>query len=294
MKLERNTLKFWTGRALRVTVCLCWMAATCGMANATKDQLHSAGFSGELSASEEDVLQVLNDVLEDQTIHGTYIFDKEPTLTGASVVKSTPLFEPWTGPGQVFYKIRKDAIAPRHFLDSADQGTIAVRYIVTSVSPERTRIHIDAVYVENTHRRVHPSDGTVESSEFKVIQDHLQAMQFAAQEAADAKRRRDSAELVKQTFARQHQDETMRLAVAQSSVQDLERQVSSLRHQVERRVRAPGADLKAAPFRSAATMKALAAFTEVVIVIVTPHWYGVETPDGQRGWMPVDQLETLP
>jgi len=29
-------------------------------------------------------------------------------------------------------------------------------------------------------------------------------------------------------------------------------------------------------------------------VIVTPHWYGVETPDGQRGWMPADQLGSLP
>jgi hypothetical protein len=41
-------------------------------------------------------------------------------------------------------------------------------------------------------------------------------------------------------------------------------------------------------------VKTLAAYTEVVIVIVTPHWYGVETPDGQRGWMRADQLETLP
>lgn len=134
----------------------------------------------------------------------------------------------------------------------------------------------------------------MEASEFKTIQDHLQAIQFAAQEAADAKRRRDSAELVKQIFVCQHEDETTRLVAALSSLQDLERQISSLRHQVERRVKAPGADLKAAPFRSAATMKSLAAYTEVVIVIVTPHWFGVETPEGQRGWMPVDQLETLP
>jgi len=67
-----------------------------------------------------------------------------------------------------------------------------------------------------------------------------------------------------------------------------------MRHEVERRVKAPGADLKAAPFRAAANVKILAAYTEVVIMIVTPHWYGVETPDGRRGWMPADQLETLP
>ena len=259
-----------------------------------KDQFASPGFVKEFEATQADALQALNEVLEDQIIHGTLIFDKQPILTGATVAESTPLFEPWQGPGQVFYKIRKDAIAPRHFLDSADQGTIAVRYVLSSASPGRFRLRIDAIYVESTRRKLHPSDLTVESSEYKVFQDHLQAIQFAAQEAADAKRRLESAELVRQTVIRQREDETMRLAAAQSSVQDLEQRISALRHEVERRVKAPGADLKAAPFRAAANVKTLAAYTEVVVVIVTPHWYGVETPDGQRGWMPADQLETLP
>ena len=259
-----------------------------------RDQTPSPGFSGELAGSTTDVIQALNQVLEDQIIHGTHVFDKEPTLTGATVVASTPLFEPWPGPGRVFYKIRKDVVAPRHFRESEDMGTIAVRYVVNSADQNRTRIRIDAIFVETARRRLHPSDGTVESSEFKVIQEHLQAIQFAAQETADAKRRLESAELVRQTVIRQREDETTRLAAAQSSVQDLEQRISALRHEVERRVKAPGADLKAAPFRAAANVKTLAAYTEVVIVIVTPHWYGVETPDGQRGWMPADQLETLP
>jgi uncharacterized small protein (DUF1192 family) len=99
---------------------------------------------------------------------------------------------------------------------------------------------------------------------------------------------------VKQTMIRQREDETTRLAAAQSSVQDLQQRLRALRHELERRVKAPGADLKAAPFRSAANVKALAAYTEVVIVIVTPHWYGVETPDGERGWIHADQLDDLP
>ena len=254
----------------------------------------SPGFVTEFSASLEDVLQALQDVLQDQTIHGTYVFDKEPTLTGAKVAASTPLFEPWKASGQVFYKIRTNAIAPRHFRDSADQGTIAVRYVVTSVSPERTRLRIDAIFVENAHHTVHPSDGTVETSEYKVIQDHLQAIQFAEQEAADSQRRRESIDLAKQTLVRQREDETTRLAAAQSSVQDLEQRVNALRHQVQQRIKAPGASLKAAPFRSAANVANLAAYTDVVIVIVTPHWYGIETPEGQRGWLPLDQLEPLP
>jgi len=300
LKRPGITLQSWNRNEGDWRIFICYFAFAClatvpSRANLpSHDQTPSPGFAAELTGSSAEVIQALNEVLEDQIIHGTHVFDKEPTLTGAAVVASTPLFEPWNGPGRVFYKIRKDVVAPRHFRESEDMGTIAVRYVVTSAGEVRTRIRIDAIFVETAHRRLHPSDGTVESSEFKVIQEHLQAIQFAAQEAADAKRRRDSAELVRQTLIRQREDETTRLAAAQSSVQDLEQRISAMRHEVERRVKAPGADLKSAPFRAAAKVRTLAAYTEVVIVIVTPHWYGVETPDGQRGWVPLDELETLP
>ena len=95
-------------------------------------------------------------------------------------------------------------------------------------------------------------------------------------------------------MTRRREDETTLLASTQSSVKDLEERLRILRREVERRVKAPGSDLKAAPFQSSAKVVSLPAYTEVVIVIVTPHWYGVETPDGQRGWMAIDQLEALP
>jgi polyhydroxyalkanoate synthesis regulator phasin len=252
------------------------------------------GITREFSATMEDFLQALHEVLEDQTIHGTWVYDKQPVLTGATVVNSTPLFEPWNQPGQVFYKVLKDAIAPRHFLDTADQGTIAVRYIVTSLSPERVRLHIDATYVEKTHRTSHISDGTVEASEAKVIEDHLHAIQTAEQENLEAIRRRDSAELVRKTELRQREDEKALLTDAQSSVQTLQEQVKTLQHELTRRVKAPGTELKAAPFHSSAAIKTLAAYTEVIIVIVTPHWYGVELHEGQHGWIHLDNLEPLP
>ena len=278
---------------LTITI-LCLLSGTTQLYASKDHPAPNPGFVTEFAASIEDVLQALQEVLQDQTIHGTQVFDREPTLTGAVIVQSTPLFAPWKSEGKVFYKIRTNAIAPRHFQESADEGTIAVRYVVTSVSPERTRLRIDAVFVETAHRAVHASDGTVESSEYKVIQDHLQAIQFAEQEAADAQRRRESMDLARQTFIRQREDETALLAAAQASVQDLGQRINSLRHEVERRIKAPGASLKAAPFRSAADVANLAAYTEVVIVIVTPRWYGVETPNGQRGWLPLDQLESLP
>ncbi len=155
-------------------------------------------------------------------------------------------------------------------------------------------MQIDAIFVESAHRAVHASDLTVESSEFKAIQEHLQTIQLAEQEAADIKRRHDSAELVKQTIIRKREDESTLLASTQNSVKEFEERLKDLRHEIERRVKAPGTDLKAAPFQSSAKVSTLPAYTEVVIVIVTPHWYGVQTPDGQRGWITIDQLEPLP
>ena len=279
-----------TTMVLVVTALLAGFCATPGWA----DQAEGPHFAAELRAPEEEALQAVHEVLEDQVVHGTKMYERESTLTGAEEVASSSLFAPWQGAGKVFYKIRKDVVAPRHFAGSGDMGTIAVRYVVTSVTGQRTRVQIDAVFEESAHRRVHVSDGTVESSEFKAIQERLQSILFTEQETAELKRRRDSADLVKQTILRRREDESTLLSSAQSSVKDLEDKLKDLRHDVERRVKAPGTDLKAAPFLSSAKLAALPAYTELVIVIVTPHWYGVETPDGQHGWIEVDRLEPLP
>src|SRR5882762_7704848 len=126
----------------------------------------SAGLVMEFSGSYDDALRALQEIVQDQTIHGTYMFDRDKNLTGAVTADSTPLFDRWEGSGKVFYKIRTGVIAPRHFLDSADLGTIAVRYVLTSISAQRTGLRIDAIFVEKAHRALHISDGTVESSEY--------------------------------------------------------------------------------------------------------------------------------
>ena len=264
------------------------------LAAAVPKELTTPGITREFTAPLATVRQAVVSVQKDHIVHGTLIFDKEPILTGAEAVDSTPLFDPWNGGGEVFYKIRNQAIAPRHFLESADQGVIAVRYVITPVTDERTRVHTDAVYFETAHRVYHASDGSVEKAEMKEIKDALDSMIQAEMDAADARRREQSAELVRQSYIRQREDETTRLDKAQSNVKDLEQEITALRHELERRVKAPGADLKAAPYQSSANLKTLAAYTNVVVLIVTPHWFGVETPEGQRGWLPIAQLEQLP
>jgi hypothetical protein len=285
------------GKTRRICLALVFAVGSIGTTDATgsrSDQIPSPTFVSELMAPESEVLQAVREVVDDHIIHGTRVFEHEPTLTGAEEVSATPLFPRWQGGGKVFYKVRTEVIAPRHFRESSDLGTIAVRYVIVSVTGQRTRVQIDAVFVESAHRATHASDGTVESNEYKAIQEHLQAIQFAEQEAADIKRRRDSADLVKQNILRKREDESTLLASTQSSVKELEERLKDLRHDVERRVKAPGTDLKAAPFQSSAKVTTLPAYTEIVIVIVTPHWYGVQTPDGQRGWIPIDQVAPLP
>ena len=273
---------------------LCALGPAARPCPAKDRDLPSPGLATEISASLEDVLQALQEVLHDPIIHGTSMYDKDKTLTGATVVDSTPLFEPLPGGGDVFYKVRTNTIAPRHFQNSADRGTVAVRYVVTSEGPERTRLWINAVFVEDARHGFHPSDGSVESSETKLIQEKVQAILDAREEATENERRRQSIELAAQSLVKQRQEESARLTSAESSARDLQEKVEALRHELEMRIKAPGATLKSAPFHSAADVGPLSAYTDVLIVIVTPRWYGVETPGGQRGWLPADQMERLP
>jgi hypothetical protein len=275
--------------------CLAVVLTTFVPATASSNNtLTTPGLVREFNAPIEEVRQAVLAVVRDQIIHGTLVFDKEPILTGAEAVNATPLFDPWTGPGEAYYKVHKNAIAPRHFKDSGDQGTIAVRFVIIPVDAYRTRVKVDAIYVEEAHRVAHESDGTVEKTELKEVKEHIDALEEQAAEAAEARRRQQSAELVKQSFLRQREDETTRLESSQANEKDLEQKVNDLHRELERRVKAPGADLKAAPFRSAAPLQTLPTHASVLVLIVTPHWLGIETPEGQRGWLPVESLELLP
>lgn len=72
--------------------------------------------------------------------------------------------------------------------------------------------------------------------------------------------------------------------------QTLEERVKDLRRQVEGVIKAPGAPLKSAPFHTASTLHLLTEGTDVLIRVATPYWYGVETHDGQHGWIMREQL----
>jgi len=311
----------YSPRYLRVAAAFLLLTAAAISAHGReKDVLqYGAGLIVNVPLPEPEVAQVVEDVAQNTLIRGTKEYNKDEYITGAVAAASTPVFPAWTEGGKVFYKVRKQALDPRNFKDSGDVGTLAVRYVVQPQGDKNTVLRIDALFVEDFRRSVHQSNGSVEGSEYKDIQDRLQAVELMKKENAEAEQAKQE-RLAKKNFGMG--DDTVLLSTppstaAQTSAaspvsatpqpsaayerppdslapESLEQHVAELRRQVERLVKQPGAPLKSAPFHTASTLKSLEPGVEVLILISTPYWYGVETHDGQHGWIRRDQLEQMP
>jgi hypothetical protein len=274
---------------------------------------YGAGLIVNVPMPEAEVTQAVEEVSQNGIIRGTKEYNKDEYITGAAPAASSRLFPAWTDGGKILYKVRTHALDPRNFKGAGDVGTLAVRYVVQGQGDKNTVLRIDAVFVEEFRHTVHASNGSVEGSEYKVIHDHLEAMELMKQQTIEAEKESQAQLLRKQQLrasieapavaergsstmpAEDHMEKApVRSDAGESSAQSLEQHVKDLRRQVERLVKAPGAPLKSAPFHTASTLQSLASGTEVVIVISTPYWYGIETHDGQHGWIPRDQLEQLP
>jgi len=250
--------------------------------------------SMELPNPEADVIVVVQTVVDDHVIHGTYVYEREKTLNEAVAETSSTYFGPWKDAGRAFYKVRRDALAPRNFKDSSDIGVITVRYVVRATSASTARLMITAVFVEDGTHRVHVSDSTVETSEFAEVQKQLTEMQRDRQLAAEIRQKKDVEAQQAADIAKRRSEEAASVLAEESSLQTLEQRANELQHAVEVRIINPAAELKSAPFRGATTMAKLSANSDVLVEIITAYWYGVETPDGHRGWIRRDQVVPLP
>jgi hypothetical protein len=259
-----------------------------------KTQDYGLGFSTEISSPENEVVEAVEAIVNDGIIQGSKEYNKDKYVENASAATASPLFPEWKEPGKVYYKIRTSVLAPLNFKDSKDEGTLGVRYVVQSKDASKTILRIDAIFVEDFHRTVHASDGSVEAAECQDIQDHIDAVD-AEKKQTDEREKQRAQKLEGQMLEpKRHADEASALAVAQTSARTLNQHLDDLRRRAERVVKAPGGRLKFAPFHSASNVKSLEAGAEVVILVVTPYWYGVETTDGQHGWINREQLEPLP
>jgi polyhydroxyalkanoate synthesis regulator phasin len=293
-----------------------------------KDKVsYGEGLIINIPIAESEVEQVVQDVAQNGVIRGTKEYNKDEFVAGAKAADSSRVFPPWNEGGKVFYKVRMQAIDPRNFKDGGDVGTLVVRYIVQPQGDKNTVLRIDALFEEDFRHTVHQSNGSVETSEYKDIREQLDAIEVMKSQNVEAQKERQEMLAKKQYLAMQNQgvsasrtqspDSSPSVAAAEVSTempsqaapnpsselspsaqtqpaQTLEERVKDLRRQVERLVKAPGAPLKSAPFHTAGTLQLLTPGTEVLILINTPYWYGVETHDGQHGWMQREQLELAP
>lgn len=274
---------------------------------------YGMGLTVSIPAPESEVEQVVADVAQNGIIRGTKEYNKDEYVTGAVAADSCEIFPHWTEGGKIFFKVRKEALDPRNFKDSSDIGTLAVRYVVQGHSDKNTVLRIDALFMEDFRRVVHLSNGSVEVAEYEDIKNHVDAIDLMKTQTVEAEReRQEEREQKAQPSAvsemprpvAQPATEPVRVEVdspeatapppSAAPAETLEQHVRDLRRQVERIVKAPGAPLKSAPFHTASTLQTLPSGTEVLIVISTPYWMGVETHDGQHGWIPRDSLEMLP
>ena len=266
---------------------------------------YGMGLVVNLPFPESQVTQVVQDIVQNGIIRGTKEYNKDEYITGAAPASTSKVFPEWTEGGKVFYKERLKAIDPRNFKDSSDVGTLVVRYVIQPQGDKNTVLHIDARFFEDFRHVMHPSNGSVESAEYKDIHDHLDAIESMRAQTVEAeKEKQESANKsapvpidapptsVAQPVASKAAPETA--LTAPLAAVSVEQRVQDLKRQVQRIVKAPGAALKSAPFHTAITLQSLPTGTEVLIVISTTYWLGVETHEGQHGWILRDELELVP
>lgn len=290
---------------------------------------YGEGFIINVPFPENEVVQVVREVVQNGIIRGSKEYNKDEYISGAAAVESTKAFpEKIEEGGKIFYKVRLRAIDPRNFKDGNDVGTLAVRYFVKAQDDKHTILRIDARFVEDFRHVVHPSNGSVETAEYKDIHDQLDALALNKAESEEAKK---TIEAERQQQAEKAQQSALKgvptaspaptpsevpaattpavasvaaetnLPPGHADVQpttaplpeNLDERVKELKRQVERKVKVPGAPLKSAPFHTASNLQSLPPGTEVLIVISTTYWLGVETHDGQHGWMLRDELEPV-
>lgn len=277
------------------------------VAREKSDIQYGSGLVVNLPFPENEVAHVVEDVVQNGIIRGTKEYNKDEYITGAKAATSTRVFSDRTVEGQVFYKVRLKALGPRNFRNSSDLGTLAVRYFVHAQDDKHTVLRIDARFVEDFRQTSHPSNGSVEAAEYKDIHDRLDSVELMKAETAEAEKQKrdasakhpvaltDSAPGVQPANSGAADDRPSGAAPIETepSTETIEQRLQELRQQVERLVKAPGAPLKVAPFHTAGTLQSLPPGTEVLIVVTTSYWFGVETHEGRHGWMLRDDLEPV-
>ena len=241
------------------------------------------GFSIDLDRPYELVVTLARETASDGMVRGTSEYKGTSGLEGATFATASDAFPPQPASGTSFYKVRPRTLAPEHFYDSGDQGTVVVRYRIEPLGPSLTRLRIDATFVGNSHHREHPSDGQVEAAEFGAIAGRLKEIEDREeQEKRIRAAQREAAE--NERLQRQLEQEKAALAELSQQERQLQAEVAAASRrrtaQIER-----AAPLKAEPYNSASTIAGLEPGETVTVLLVTHGWYRVKTQRNEEGWV---------
>lgn len=307
-------------RTIAVVVCV----LLCGVGWARTREKAAPSFTIVVEEPYSRVVAVVEEVARGSMIRGTFEYAGDEQLEGAEFAAETRLFPTWTGGGKVFYKLRGRTLAPKHFLDSNDVGTVAVRYVVQEAGTNATRLVIDAVFAENGRHHQHPSDGYVETCEFAEIGQRLKEFErqrsqrasgqeySSSQESslppakrtaetrvaasATAERTTEKAVDARATgdIGRAIAEQQAQLAAETAQLHELEAQVRQMRAAEFERIGVERAELKASPYAHARVLAALKQGQEVTVLDRSSYWCRVRSEDGQEGWISHTALEVRP
>jgi Bacterial SH3 domain len=258
-----------------------------------KHEHYGDGFTIDLNQPYEEVLGVVQEAVNDGVIRGTFDYKATRELDGAESATTSSAFPHWTDKGMVLYKIHPNTLAPEHFYESTDVGTVVVRYVVLALGPSSTRLRIDAVFEQDSHHYTRASDGSVESNEFEAISDRIKDLEDRAAERRRADALEEQLGKVKE-IQTQLDQENARLGVLTDREQQLQKQVSGLQSGKSVRVRTASADLKAAPYNQSKTLQVLSQGEPVTLILQTPGWLRVRASNGTQGWVFGLMLEAAP
>jgi Bacterial SH3 domain len=297
------------GRVWQLCIAPALFLLLCGVGFGRTREKAAPSFTIEVDEPFSRVLAVVEDVARSSVIKGTFEYAGDDQLTGAQFETSSRLFPVWTAAGKVFFKVRNRTLAPKHFIQSNDVGSVAVRYVVQENGARSTRLVIDAVFVENAGHHGHPSDGYVETCEFAEIGKRLKefdqqrtlrasghefspSRESSSQPDKPVEKEADSSATA--DIRRAIAEQESQLAADTANLQQLEAQARKLRASEFVRVSAERAELKASPYSHARVVTALKQGQEVTVLIKSAYWFRVRSEDGQEGWVFHSALEAQP
>ena len=257
-----------------------------------KDRRTEGSLTVDVPASFETARQVVSEIAADGTVRGTGQYATEQQINGAMPALSSSLLQPAEIPegASVFYKVRTGALAPRHYNNSNDQGTIVVAYTLSKVSSDKSRLTIESVFVPDSRHGRSASDGSVETCEFTAIETRLKVLE-QAKELAKQQQEKDAQEVRVRTLRRELAEEQARFDALTAEAQQLDRRYEELRQLSVVRSRSSSAQLKRSPYAHADSVRTLVEGEELDVLYRTPSWYRVRTHEGQIGWVFYSLLE---